>query len=245
MQNLVVRPSNVKAVPQTIFSLNMPGVDELFPGFVPGDFAVLYGSPQVNTLTSLLCVRAQLPPQLGGLGSSVVYIDGGITFRLYRIAQLAQLHELNPETALKRIFISRAFTAYQLTSLVMEKLEETVKTHDAKVAIISDLAGFFLDTDIAAEEAQSVYSQILAYLADFAQKYQIIIVATYLPYENTKRNTTLQQMTYQNATTVLCFTKSICGKQVILEKHPTYTLGATKLPSKTTTLTDFIGGHSG
>jgi hypothetical protein len=245
VQNLIVRPSNAQAVPQTAFSLNMPGVDELFPGFVPGDFAVLYGSPQVNTLTSLLCVRAQLPPQFGGLGSNVVYIDGGITFRLYRIAQLAQLHELNPETALRRIFISRAFTAYQLTSLVMEKLEETVKAHDAKVAIVSDIASFFLDTDIPAEEAQSVYSQILSYLAEFAQKHQIIVVATYMPYENSKRNTTLQQMTYQNATTVLCFTKSIYGKQVVLEKHPTYTLVATKLPSKTTTLTDFLGGQSG
>jgi hypothetical protein len=245
VQNLIVKPSTIQATPQTTFSLNMPGVDELFPGFVPGDFAVLYGSPQVNTLMSLLCVRAQLPPQLGGLGSNVVYIDGGITFRLYRIAQLAQLHELNPEQALKRIFISRAFTAYQLTSLVMEKLEQTVKAHDAKVAIISNLAGFFLDADIAAEEAQSVYSQILGYLKDFAQKHQIIIIATYMPYENSKRNTTLQQMTYQNASTVLCFTRSIYGKQVILEKHPTYTLGATKLPSKTTTLIDYMGGHCG
>jgi hypothetical protein len=60
--------------------------------------------------------------QLGGLASNVVFIDGGITFRLYRIAKLAQLHGLNAEEVLQRIFISRAFTAYQLTSLVMEKL---------------------------------------------------------------------------------------------------------------------------
>ena len=66
---------------QPLFSLNMPGVDELFPGFAPGDFAVLYGSPSVISLTSLLCIRAQLPVQLGGLGSNVVFIDGGNTFR--------------------------------------------------------------------------------------------------------------------------------------------------------------------
>ncbi len=245
MQNLVVRPSNTQPMPQTVFSLNMPGVDEIFPGFLPGDFAVIYGSRAVTTLTSLLCIRAQLPPQLGGLGSSVVFIDGGITFRLYRVAQLAQLHELNPEEALRRIFISRAFTAYQLASLVMEKLEETVKACNAKVAIISDVAGFFLDTDIAAEEAQSIYSQILSYLADFARRHRIVVVATYMPYENSKRNTALQQMTYQNATTVLCFAKTAYGKQVSLEKHPAYMLGATKLPSKTATLNDFIGGCNG
>jgi hypothetical protein len=178
--------------------------------------------------------------QLGGLASNVVFIDGGITFRLYRIAKLAQLHGLNAEEVLQRIFISRAFTAYQLTSLVMEKLEETVKTCHAKVAIISDVAGFFLDTNIAAEEAQKIYSQLICYLADFARKHQIVVVATYLPYENSKRNMTLQQITTQNAGIVLCFTKTPNGKQLSLEKHPTYTLGLQQLPTRTITLTDFL-----
>jgi hypothetical protein len=244
MQKLIVKPT-VQTTPPFCLSLNIPGVDELFPGFLLGDFAVLYGSPSVATITSLLCIRAQLPPQLGGLGSNVVFLDGGITFRLYRIAKLAQLHELNPEKVLQKIFISRAFTAYQLTSLIMEKLEETIKTYDAKVAIISDIASFFLDTDIAAEEAHKVYSQILAYLADFARKHKIIVIATYLPNENSKRNIALQQMTYQNASTVLCFTKTLYGKQVVLEKHPTYMLGATKLSSKTMTLTGFMGECNG
>jgi hypothetical protein len=244
MQNIIVEPTAIQTT-KTYFSLNITGVDEIFQGFMLGDFAVLYGSPSVNALTSLICIRAQLPPQLGGLGSNVVFIDGGITFRLYNIARLAQLHQLNPEKALEKIFISRAFTAYQLTSLVMEKLEETVKAYDAKVVIISDIAGFFLDTDVAAEEAQRIYNQILAYLADFARKHQIIVIATYLPHENSKSNTTLQEMTCANASTVLYFTKTLYGKHVVLEKHPIYILSSTKLPSETTTLTDFMGGNLG
>ncbi len=72
LQNLIVKP----AMAQPLFSLNMPGVDELFPEFAPGNFAVLYGALAVISLTSLLCVRAQLSVQLGGLGSNVVFIDG-------------------------------------------------------------------------------------------------------------------------------------------------------------------------
>ena len=45
-QNILVKPVNA----QPLFSLNMPGVDELFPGFAAGDFAVLYGSPSVISL---------------------------------------------------------------------------------------------------------------------------------------------------------------------------------------------------
>jgi len=55
------------------------GVKVFFPGFALGDFAVLQGS-SVLSLASLWCVKAQLPTQLGGLQSSVIFIDGGNTF---------------------------------------------------------------------------------------------------------------------------------------------------------------------
>ena len=236
-QNLIVKPT----MAQPLFSLNMPGVDELFPGFVPGDFAVLYGSPSVISLTSLLCIRAQLPAQLGGLGSNVVFIDGGNTFRLYKIARLAQLHQLNPREVLERIFISRAFTAYQLTSLILDKLEEAVKNYNAKLVVISDIAGFFLDHDVAHEEAQRVYSQIVNYLSSFAKKHQIIIIATYLPYHDSRRNGLLQEITCTRANTVLSFSKTTYTREVTLEKHPHFVLGTAELPSENLTLTDFMG----
>ena len=229
------------AMAQPLFSLNMPGVDELFPGFAPGDFAVLYGSPSVISMTSLLCIRAQLPAQLGGLGSNVVFIDGGNTFRLYKIARLAQLHQLNPREVLERIFISRAFTAYQLTSLILDKLEETVKQYDAKLVVISDIAGFFLDNDVAHEEAQRVYSQIVSYLSSFARKHQIVVVATYLPYSDSRRNILLREITCTRANTVLSFSKTTYTREVTLEKHPSFMLGTAELPSENLTLTDFMG----
>jgi hypothetical protein len=237
LQNLIVKST----LPTAYFSLNMSGVDNTFPGLVPGDFAVLYGSQSVASLTSLLCIRAQLPVQLGGLASNVVFIDGGNTFRLYDIARFAQLHHLNPKEALERIFISRAFTAYQLTSLIMEKLEEVVKVYNAKLVVISDVAGFFLDNDVPAEEAQKIYSQIVGYLSNFAKKCQIIIVATYLPCESGKRNTRFQEMTFSKASTVLCFAKTKYGREVALEKHPRYTLGVAELPFENLTLIDFMG----
>ncbi len=244
-QNLIVKPLMAQTIKtKTYFSLNMPGVDEFFPGFTLGDFAVLYGSPSVTSLTSLLCVRAQLPVQLGGLGSNVIFIDGGNTFRLYNVARLAQLHQLNPQEALERVFISRAFTAYQLTSLIMEKLEETIKVYNAKLVIVSDIAGFFLDEDVSLEEAQRVYSQIVSYLSNFAKKHQIILIATYLPYERSRRNSSLKEMTFARASTVLEFTKTPYTKEVTLEKHPTLMLGTAELPSENLTLMDFMGNNS-
>lgn len=224
----------------TRFSLGMPRVDELFPGFEPGDFAVLYGSPSITSLMSLLCVRAQLPPQLGGLGGSVVFIEGGNTLRLYKIARLSQLHQLNPKETFKHIFISRAFTSYQLTALIWEKLEEAIKIYNPKLVIVSDVAGYFLDEDVEEEEAEKVYSQIVDYLADFAIKNQVVLVATYLPYRYNRRSILFQNLTFKKAATVLRFTKNKYFSKASLEKHPSCALGVVELPSADKTLLDFM-----
>src|SRR3972149_4075761 len=173
----------VKTIPsQTLLSLNMRNINELFPAFTLGDFALLYGSHAVSSLASLLCVRAQLPPQLGGLGSNIVFIDGANTFRLYHITTLARLHQLDPEQVLDRIYISRAFTAYQMTSLILQKLEDAVKTCNAKLVIISDIAAMFLDKDVEDEEAKRIYSQVTTRLSSFARENQVIVVSTYPPH---------------------------------------------------------------
>jgi hypothetical protein len=240
-QHILIKPTiTTQQQPQACLTLNMPDVDQLFPGFKPGDFAVLHGSQSLITLTARICVRAQIPTQLGGLSSNIVFIDGGNTFRLYRTARIAQLHELDPRKVLERIFISRAFTAYQLTSLIMEKLEETVKKHNTKIVVISDIAGFFLDEDIPEEEAQKVYSQILSYLSGFAKKHQIVLIATYLPHNDTKRNGILKETTVSKAGLVLSFSKTAYTSEIELEKHPTYMLGVADYPGEKPTLMDFV-----
>lgn len=243
-QNLLIKPTTITTTQQqqcpARLTLNMPDVDQLFPGFKPGDFAVLHGSTSLISLAARICVRAQIPAQLGGLASNVVFIDGGNTFRLYKTARLAQLHGLDPRKVLEHIFISRAFTAYQLTTLIMEKLEATIKKYNTKIVVISDIASLFLDEDIPAEEAQKVYSQILNYLSSFAKKHQIILITTYLPHGNTKRNTVLKETTITKANVVLSFSKTIYTSDIELEKHPTYVLGVADYPSENTTLLDFM-----
>jgi len=220
----------------------MRNINQLFPGFAMGDFAVLYGSQFVLSLSSLLCVRAQLPTQIGGLASDVIFVDGGNTFRLYQVARLAQLHQLNPKEVLERIYISRAFTAYQMTSLIMEKLKETVKRYDTKLVVISDIAGFFLDRDIPGEEARRVFSQVTAYLSTFAKENQLILIATYPPHQDTRRNNFLQTVTCGRANVVVSLRQTKYDRELVLEKHPRYVLGSAEFPSENLTLTEFMEG---
>jgi hypothetical protein len=231
----------VKTIPsQTLLSLNMKNINQLFPGFTAGDFALLHGSDAVSSLASLLCVRAQLPPQLGGLGSNVVFIDGANTFRLYQIARLARLHQLDPKQVLDRIYISRAFTAYQMAALILQKLEDAVKTCNAKLVIISDIAAMFLDKDVQEEEAKRIYSQVTTRLSNFTREHQAITVATCLPHEDSRRNVYLQALTAARANVILGLKQTKYEREVILEKHPTFTLGSAELPTEILPLTAFM-----
>jgi hypothetical protein len=242
-QNLLVKPTIVKpttVLKQELFSLNMRNITDLFPGFAPGDFAVIYGSPSVSSLTSLLCVRAQLPVQLGGLSSTVIFIDGGNTFRLYHISRLAQIHHLDPKQTLDRIFLARAFTAYQMTAILMERLNDAVEKYHAKVIIVSDIAGLFLDKDIPDEEARRVFSQVVASLQSFVREKQIILIATYPPRQNNSRNAYLQTVAGQRANVVIALKQTMYDREFALEKHPRFMLGTAEFPSENLTLPDFF-----
>ena len=233
-QNLLVKP----ALSQPIFPLNIRGANQVFPGFALGDFAVLQGQ-SVSSLASMLCVKAQLPTQLGGLQSNVIFIDGGNTFRLYQIARLAQLHQLNPKKVLDNIYISRAFTAYQATALITQQLKETIKKYNAKLVIVSDIAGFFLDKDISEVEAQRIFCHVVTFLSNFARENQTIIIATYPTHEESARNNLLHKQTRSKANVVLSLSRNSYARIIALEKHAFLPTGFVELPNENLTIADF------
>src|SRR5665647_1577583 len=239
-QRLLIKPSMAQAV-LTRLTFNIRDIDGLFPGFRAGDFAVLYGPQSISSLASLLCVRAQLPTQLGGLESNVVFIDCANSSSFSNIGHAAQLQQLDAKAALDRVHNIRVYTAYRLTNLIMEKLQETVETCDAKLVVISDIASPFLYDNVNDQEAKTVYGQIMSYLTNFARKHHLIIIATYLPHESSRRNSILQEMTTSKANTVLRFTKTPYTQEVELEKHPSYMLGVVDLTTENRALTDFMG----
>jgi predicted ATP-dependent serine protease len=234
-QKLIMKPSLAQTA-QTRFTFNISDIDGLFPGFKSGDFAVLYGPQTITSLTSLLCARAQLPTQLGGLESNVVFIDCANSSSLSNV----QLQQLDAKDPLERVLNMRVYTAYRLTSLIMEKLQDAVENQDAKLVVISDIASPFLNNNVDDQEAKTVFSQIMSYLANFAKKHRIIIIATYLSHESNRRNSALQEIITAKANTVLRFTKTPYTEEIELEKHPSYMLGVAGLTSENLALTDFM-----
>jgi len=216
----------------------------LFPGFNLGDFAVIYGLSSVSSLTSILCVHAQLPIQLGGLEGKVIFIDAGNKFNLYQVAKIAQMCKLDPKKVLDNIYLSRAFTAYQVTSLITYQLKEAIKKYKAKLVIISDIARCYLDADIPDKEAHAIFDQTAGFLSNFAKEKKVIIIVTYPPHTDMERNSLLQRGFFTKANVILSLNKAGCTRKIALEKHPYLELGVVEISNSEYTLSNFSEENS-
>lgn len=89
-----------------------------------------------------LAVNAQLPPEKGGLGGNVLWIDTENTFRPERIVQIAKHLKLDPEKVLKNIHVARAFNSdHQM--LLIEKANEVIEEKGIKLIIVDSLTSHF------------------------------------------------------------------------------------------------------
>lgn len=91
-----------------------------------------------------LAVNAQLPPEKGGLGGKVVFIDTEGTFRPERIRQLAEAAGLDADEVLKNIIVARAYTSdHQM--LLAEKIGDLIKKEGEpiKLVIVDSLMALF------------------------------------------------------------------------------------------------------
>jgi DNA repair protein RadA len=89
-----------------------------------------------------LAVNTILPVSQGGLNGEVFYIDTEDTFRPERIAQMAEAVGIDPNDALDRIHVARAYnSAHQM--LLVDEIKRMSKSIDVKLVIVDSLTSHF------------------------------------------------------------------------------------------------------
>jgi hypothetical protein len=199
-------------------------LDELLGGFESGKLILFEGDISASSLSHLLCVRSQLPIGNGGLGSPVVWIDGGNAFDIYKITEFSKNFRLDAERVLKRIYISRAFTCHQMSALLLEKLWVTVDGLKSKLVMISDLPYLFLESDIPRTEVTEAFAPVVEALQNSPKRKEALILATSL-YPSTRGENQVHDLMASKADIILSTMARRGGVEVGLEKHP---LGKTK-----------------
>lgn len=89
-----------------------------------------------------LAVNVQLSEKEGGLGKGALYIDTENTFRPERIIQMSEAQDANPEQALEKIVVARAYNSdHQM--LLADKAEELIKEKNIGLIVVDSLTSHF------------------------------------------------------------------------------------------------------
>ena len=111
---------------------------------------------------------------MAGQEIDVVVLDGANRFDPYVVSSFAKKASIPPESLLKRIRIARAFTCYQMATLVEEKLiallrqEEGIsQTHKPWVILLGPITTF-LDEDVPERETRLLFERMLRKVEEMA-----------------------------------------------------------------------------
>jgi DNA repair protein RadA len=164
-------------------STNSKSLDELLGGGIETqaitEFAGEFGSGKTQ-LGHQVAVNVQLPASQGGLEGEVVYIDTESTFRPERIVDMAKALGIEPELALSRIHIARAFNSnHQM--LLVSKAQELARTKPIKLVVVDSLTAHFRAEYAGRAELaprQQLLNKHLHELLRFADTYNAAIIVS-------------------------------------------------------------------
>ncbi len=127
-----------------------------------------------------LAVNAQKPPEEGGLGGGVLFIDSEATFRPDRIVQLAEGQGLDPKQVLKNIHVARSENSdHQI--ILAERAAELIDKHNIKLVVVDSLTSQFRAEYLgrgALGERQQKLNKHVHVLQKLAEKYNLAVYVT-------------------------------------------------------------------
>ncbi len=195
--NLSVAPVILR--PSIIVSSGIAELDRLCGGFKGGDLVLVDGnSSLISDLPHQLCVNTYRT-----FHSETIYIDAGMCANPYQITRYARTLELNQQEVLQNVVMSRAFTVYQLSTILQELLEPMIKKRSPRTLTIGMLPALYHDPDISPQESQTLLSQDLEKIQHLTTKYTLITVCTNLNLMPLSPARGLGKRLYESATEIL------------------------------------------
>jgi hypothetical protein len=149
----------------------------------------------------------------------VIVLDGANRFDPYAVSSFARKESISPENLLKRIQIARAFTCYQMATLMGEKLKSAIAQAQKPWVILLGPITPFLDEDVPEREIRPLFERSLREVEILAEKgVPFFLFQAMLP-SRSKRAYLIKRL-FQFAHLVLRINVDDEGPKVTLEKGP-------------------------
>ena len=127
--------------------------------------------------------------------------------------------ETDQKKTLEHVHISRAFTVYQLSTLIQDMLESTVKRYKPQTIIIGSFPIFYLDSDVAEKEAKILLRSCLHKLRELTTKYNLITIFTSLDKKMVTNNRNIRNIIYESCDEIVLMKESDLSTRVELVKR--------------------------
>jgi hypothetical protein len=215
-------------------------LDELTGGFRSAHVTLFDSDNSYATsLLHLLCIKA-----ISQFDEEVVWIDGGNTIDPYDIGSLCKRLRLDKRDILSRINISRAFTAYQLVTLIDDKLEEQVERSAPSAVIVSSITEMFLDKDMKWMESHQLLRRCLEQISRITKECETISIITNNTHQPIRPSPTLTTLLYKHSDMVVQMRARRHGLLFRLPRSDRETLFS-PVPWNQATLDEFRGEFDG
>ena len=201
--------------PDIVVLSGIAELDKLLGGFKTREMTYIDGdSGLISNIPNQLCVNTYKTFE-----NDVIYIDGGMSADPYKIAKYARRMEANQRETLEHVHISRAFTVYQLSTLIQDMLESTIKRYKPRTIIIERLPIFYLDSDVPEKEAQTLLRSCLHKLRELTTKYNLITIFTSLDKKMMTNNRNVRNIIYEKVDEIVLMKESELSTRVELVKQ--------------------------
>ena len=156
----------------------------------PARCVFLYGDKFIFNLSLRMAAYAMAQ------GSSVAVVDGCNRFNVHLLSRFARERRIDPDDFLRRIFISRGFTCYQMEQAVSARLPLFLESIGSNIAMIFGLLDTFYDEQASFREVQQILRRLLGTLQEIkASGVSVLLACTewnVLPKERNQLFTTLK-----------------------------------------------------
>jgi len=128
----------------------------------------------------MVSVTAQLPPEKGGFGGNIAFIDTEGTFMPERVYQIATANGLDPQKIADNIYVARAYNSSH-QCLLIDRLFTLCPENNIKLVIVDSMISHFRGEYVGREtlaERQQKLNQYLHKLIRLSEAYNIAIIVT-------------------------------------------------------------------
>ena len=212
----------------------VPPIDSLIGGLKPRTMTLIDSADRmVFSMVNMMSVNA-----VNENHDEVIWVDGGNSAIPFDLTAVCKRFRLSPDEVLFSVTISRAFTAYQMSTLIEDMLEREVERIRTGMVVISCFPDLFQDKDMEWSESFQLMRRSMDKLRSLTEKHDLVTVITNFGLAKMFYRKGLRPLLYDGVDRVVRIETYGKALRIMLPKENTATLYR-PVPRNQTTLDEF------